>query len=89
MSTKTKELTKTEVSDNGEAKEPTLQEELESIVNQYNDAIQKRNQFDELAKRCLGAIEVYFGTRLLGHGLYVGQMPGVAVADAGGDGVCS
>ena len=59
MATKTKELTKTEVSDNGEAKEPTVQEELESIVNQHNDAIQKRNQYDDLAKRCLGAIEVY------------------------------
>ena len=55
---KTKELTKTEVSDNGEAKEPTLQEELESIVKQYNDAVEKRNQFDNLATRCLGAIEV-------------------------------
>ena len=58
MATKTKELTKTEVSDNGEAKEPTLQEELESIVKQYNDAVEKRNQFDNLATRCLGAIEV-------------------------------
>ena len=58
MATKTKELTRTEVSDNGEAKEPTLQEELESIVKQYNDAVEKRNQFDNLATRCLGAIEV-------------------------------
>mgnify|MGYP003132866435 CR=1 FL=1 len=53
-----KELASTEVSDNGEAKEPTLEEELESIVKQYNEAIEKRNQFDSLATRCLGAIEV-------------------------------
>ena len=58
MTTKTKELTKTEVSDNGEAKEPTLQEELESIVNQANGALQERNKQDDLYKRCLGAIEV-------------------------------
>ena len=51
-------MTKVEVSDNGKAKEPTLQEELDSIVSQYNDAIEKRNQFDNLATRCLGAIEV-------------------------------
>ena len=55
---KDKELTNVEVSDNGEAKEPTLQEELESIVSQYNDAIAKRDQFANLATRCLGAIEV-------------------------------
>ena len=55
---KTKELTKTEVSDNGEAKEPTLKEELESIVNQANGALQERNKQDDLYKRCLGAIEV-------------------------------
>ena len=55
---KIKELTKTEVSDNGEAKEPTLQEELESIVNQANGALQERNKQDDLYKRCLGAIEV-------------------------------
>ena len=55
----TKELVGTQVGDNGEIEEPTLKQELESIVSQHNDAIQKRNQFDELAKRCLGAIEVY------------------------------
>ena len=58
MATKTKELTDTKVSDNGEAKEPTLQEELESIVNQANGALQERNKQDDLYKRCLGAIEV-------------------------------
>ena len=58
MSVKTKELTKTEVSDNGEAKEPTLQEELQSIVDQANQALSERNKQEDLYKRCLGAIEV-------------------------------
>ena len=58
MATKTKELTKTEVSDNGEAKEPTLQEELQSIVDQANQALAERNKQEDLYKRCLGAIEV-------------------------------
>ena len=58
MATKTKELTKTEVSDNGETKEPTLKEELQSIVNQANEALAERNKQDDLYKRCLGAIEV-------------------------------
>ena len=55
---KDKELTKVEVSDNGEAKEPTLKEELQSIVNQANEALAERNRQDDLYKRCLGAIEV-------------------------------
>ena len=55
---KDKELTKVEVSDKGEAKEPTLKEELQSIVNQANEAIAERNKQDDLYKRCLGAIEV-------------------------------
>ena len=59
MSVKTKELTKTEVSDNGEAKEPTLKEELQSIVDQANQALAERNKQEDLYKRCLGAIEVY------------------------------
>jgi len=59
MATKTKELTKTEVSDNGEAKEPTLKEELQSIVDQANQALAERNKQEDLYKRCLGAIEVY------------------------------
>ena len=54
-----KDLVDTQVGDNGEIEEPTLKQELESIVAQHNDAVQKRNQFDDLAKRCLGAIEVY------------------------------
>ena len=56
--TKVKELTKTEVSDNGEAKEPTLKEELQSIVDQANQALAERNKQEDLYKRCLGAIEV-------------------------------
>ena len=55
---KDKVLTKVEVSDNGEAKEPTLKEELQSIVNQANEALTERNRQDDLYKRCLGAIEV-------------------------------
>jgi len=59
MTAKTKELTKTEVSDNGEIEEKSSkQTELDAIVNQYNDAVQKRDQFANLATRCLGAIEV-------------------------------
>ena len=55
---KVKELTETKVSDNGQLEQPTLQEELESIVKQYNDAVQKKEQYTNLAQRCLGAIEV-------------------------------
>ena len=66
MATKTKELTKTEVSDNGEIEEKSSkQTELDAIVNQYNDSIQKRDQFlaaakqqEKLSDKCLGAIEV-------------------------------
>ena len=54
-----RELTGTQVGDNGKVEEPTLKEELEALVNQHNDAVQKRDQFDDLSKRCLGAIEVY------------------------------
>ena len=56
--TKMKEVINTKVADNGQLKEHTLQEELDTIVKQYNDAVEKRNQFDNLATRCLGAIEV-------------------------------
>ena len=55
---KVKELTETKVSDNGQLAQPTLQEELESIVKQHNDAVQKKEQYTNLAQRCLGAIEV-------------------------------
>ena len=55
---KTKELTETKVSDNGQLEQPTLQQELESIVKQHNDAVQKKEQYANLVQRCLGAIEV-------------------------------
>ena len=58
MATKAKEVTKTEINDNGEVKEPTIQEALESIRIQANGALQERNKQDDLYKRCLGAIEV-------------------------------
>ena len=70
MATKTKELAKeltsTEVSDNGEVEEKSpKQVELESIVAQYNECVQKRDQFLAAAKqqekfsdKCLGAIEL-------------------------------
>ena len=55
---KVKEITETKVSDNGQLEQPTLQEELESIVKQHNDAMQKKEQYTNLVQRCLGAIEV-------------------------------
>tara|TARA_R110002051_G_C8606385_1_gene481208 strand:- start:337 stop:558 length:222 start_codon:yes stop_codon:yes gene_type:complete len=55
---KVKEITETKVSDNGQLEQPTLQEELESIVKQHNDAVQKREQYSNLIQKCLGAIEV-------------------------------
>ena len=58
MKTKTKQLTDTKVSDNGILEQPTLQEELETIVKQHNDAVQKKEQYSNLIQKCLGAIEV-------------------------------
>ena len=58
MKVKEKKVTDTKVSDNGVLEKPTLQQELESIVNQHNDAVQKKEQYANLAQRCLGAIEV-------------------------------
>ena len=55
---KVKEVVDTKVSDNGQLEQPTLQEELEAIVKQHNDAVQKKEQYTNLAQRCLGAIEV-------------------------------
>ena len=55
---KVKEITETKVGDNGVLEQPTLQQELESIVKQHNDAVQKKEQYTNLAQRCLGAIEV-------------------------------
>ena len=59
MKVKEKKVTDTKVSDNGVLEQPTLQEELESIVKQHNDAVQKKEQYADLAQRCLGAIEVH------------------------------
>ena len=58
MKAKTKDITETKVGDNGVLEQPTLQEELETIVKQHNDAVQKKEQYADLAQRCLGAIEV-------------------------------
>ena len=58
MKTKTKQLTDTKVSDNGQLEQPSLQKELESIVKQHNNAVQKKEQYANLVQRCLGAIEV-------------------------------
>ena len=55
---KVKEVADTKVSDNGQLEQPTLKEELESIVKQHNDAVQKKEQYTNLVQRCLGAIEV-------------------------------
>ena len=58
MKAKTKEVTDTKVSDNGILEQPNLQDELESIVKQHNDAVQKKEQYSNLIQKCLGAIEV-------------------------------
>tara|TARA_R110000824_G_scaffold326991_1_gene513947 strand:+ start:476 stop:685 length:210 start_codon:yes stop_codon:yes gene_type:complete len=42
-------------------KKEDLKPELESVITQYNKAIQDRANADDLAKRCLGAIEVFRG----------------------------
>ena len=55
---KVKEVTDTKVSDNGQLEQPSLQKELESIVKQHNNAVQKKEQYANLVQRCLGAIEV-------------------------------
>lgn len=55
---KAKEVVDTKVSENGKIEKPTPQQELESIKEQYNDAINKQQQYANLAQRCLGAIEV-------------------------------
>ena len=41
-----------------EVKKEELKIELEAIVKQFNEAVTERNKNDELAKRCLGGIEV-------------------------------
>ena len=62
---KTKKLTDKQISDNGQIEGLNLQKELDSIVNQYNDAIEKKKQYDNLATRCLGAIEML--NKLIGN----------------------
>ena len=66
---KTKELTKTEVSDNGEVevlpeiKLDDIDKQIQSITAQYNDAVQKAEQYIDLKKRCLGALEILQGLK--------------------------
>ena len=50
---KVKEVTETKVSDNGQLEQPTIQEELESIVKQHNDAVQKKEQYSNLIQKCV------------------------------------
>ncbi len=50
-----KHLDKVEKKD---SKKLSIEEEIESIKQQYNDAINKQQQYSNLAQRCLGAIEV-------------------------------
>ena len=58
MSTKTKK----EVSSNNvvseDAKLEEITTELESVTKQYEESVRLRNYHDEMAKRCLGAMEV-------------------------------
>ena len=61
---KTKKVTESKVSDNGVIEKPTPKEELESIKLQYQDSIEKQQQYANIAQRCLGAIEIL--ERLIG-----------------------
>ena len=54
----TKEVTESKVSDNGTIEKPTPKEELESIKLQYQDSLEKQQQYANIAQRCLGAIEI-------------------------------
>ena len=56
--TKTKQLTDTKVSNNGQIEKPTQEQELESIRKQYEEAVKQQQQYANLAQRCLGAIEI-------------------------------
>jgi len=55
---KTKEVTETKVSDNGQIEKATPEQELESIRKQYEEALKQQQQYANLAQRCLGAIEI-------------------------------
>jgi len=46
------------VEEKKEIKKPTPKEELETIKNQYKEAINQQQQYANLAQRCLGAIEI-------------------------------
>jgi hypothetical protein len=58
MKAKAKEVVDTQVSDNGQVEKSTPEMELESIKSQYKDALEKQQQYANLAQRCLGAIEI-------------------------------
>jgi len=53
-----KEVTESKVSENGTIEKPTPKEELESIKLQYQDSLEKQQQYANIAQRCLGAIEI-------------------------------
>ncbi len=46
------------VEEKKEIKKPTPKKELETIKNQYKEAINQQQQYANLAQRCLGAIEI-------------------------------
>ena len=56
MSTKVKE--KKHTNNKPVDKTEEMKTELESVTTQYNESIRLRNYHDEMAKRCLGAMEV-------------------------------
>ena len=56
MSTKVKEKKHTNNVEIDKTEE--MKTELESVTKQYNESIRLRNYHDEMAKRCLGAMEV-------------------------------
>lgn len=56
MSTKVKEKKHTNNVEIDKTEE--MKTELESVTAQYNESIRLRNYHDEMAKRCLGAMEV-------------------------------
>jgi len=60
MNTKLKENIKEKKHTNNVEIDKTeeMKTELESVTKQYNESIRLRNYHDEMAKRCLGAMEV-------------------------------
>ena len=65
MKVKAKEVTDTQISDNGQIEKVTPEMELESIKKQYEDALKQQQQYANLAQRCLGAIEIL--ERMIGN----------------------